>query len=126
MTQFYGMPGHKLELTDKITAGAVVELLNKHYPGWGWSCFIDSEQGYMTIENTVISSSVFKPVGFLLHLKDLQYDDEFKRNVINAGGESLERAGCWRGAYNGEILIKKVETIDKKQPVIIKGDLVMP
>jgi hypothetical protein len=126
MVQFHGVTGHKVELADKVTAGNVVNLLNQHYPGWGWHCFIDSENGFMTIENAVISAAVFQPVGFMLKLSSMRYDDEIKRNVINAGGESLERAGCWRGAYNGEFIIRKVETDDKKQPVIVNRDLILP
>lgn len=71
------------------------DMLERHYPGWGWAVGPDERGGIINIFCVKLSMSS----GYTLHTKALQFDLS-RRSVLKAGGEILERFGQKRGAYN--------------------------
>lgn len=78
--------------TDTDIAGAVAEMLHRHYPGHLWVVHASRETGIATVHNLRLSGRW----GFVLRLNDLLSDPTL-RMVVRAGGELLERWSLSRG-----------------------------
>jgi len=100
-TDLSGEIGHLVDDADKILAAEIGEILHNHYPGHLWGIFVNSEPtgGIVNILNLRISHKY----GYVLHLAKLYpRDDTFKKKIIHAGGEILERANMTRGRATGD------------------------
>ena len=99
-TSIHPVEGHALEVADITLAKNVAETLHSHYPGHLWAVNVNSEGGVVDIKNFRISSRY----GFRLLISSLTpFDKAATRLIVNAGGESLERAKMPRGKASGEL-----------------------
>lgn len=73
---------------ERVQAKNAMAMLLKHYPGYYWSVTINA--GVMTVTNMNLSGKW----GFVIHLSKLSGD---YRELVNAGGELLERYRVHRG-----------------------------
>jgi hypothetical protein len=71
------------------------DLLEKHYPGWGWLLGPDEAGGVINIQAMLLSGSW----GYTLKIKDLHCDPQL-RKVLKVGGELLERFGYKAGPFD--------------------------
>ena len=116
-TDIDGEVGHQIDDADRLLASMMGEILHKAYPGHLWAIYVNSEPtgGVVNVFNLRISHKY----GYVFHLKDLYpLDDIFKKKVLNAGGEILERANMARSAATGE-KAGWVEGVNKKAKDII-------
>lgn len=80
-----------------LLAKRAVEALDSHYPGWGWHAMVRG--GVLMIRLPHVSGKW----GMNTRLTEFDHDaTAFKKRVINAGGEFLERAGRKRAGFGGE------------------------
>jgi hypothetical protein len=96
-------------------AKAVGETLNEHYPNHLWA--VSWQGGVLVVKDLSISSFY----GMVLKPQDSYSSSSFKREVIRAGGELLERAKMLRGSWDGQ-MAQSLEGSDKKyfQPLGVK------
>lgn len=81
------------EAHDMSVAKEIAETLNEAYPGWMWA--VNVTGGVAIVKNMNLSSLW----GFVLKYKDIMGDFACrKKQVIQAGGELLERCHLPRGA----------------------------
>lgn len=71
----------------------MAEALHEAYPGHVWAVTCDGEHGIATVRNMALSGNW----GFVLKLAELSTSSDWKRKVIMAGGELLERYRLRRG-----------------------------
>ena len=91
-------------------AKQAMQVLNEHYPGWKWWVLVKG--GIIQIKIRDFSGKW----GMVRKLGDIQHDAlRFKRNIIFAAGEFLERAHLRRTGWHDAIHdVKKVEGIPQK------------
>ena len=68
-------------------------LLDAHYPGWPWSVDPNHGQGIVTLRCGVLSGKS----GIIIKLSKTSSPAEWRKAIIDAAGEILERFGCKRG-----------------------------
>ena len=78
---------------DILMAKSMAESLNTTYPGHLWAVTCDGKTGMADVRNLALSGNW----GFRLKLDDIYSASEFKKNVLRAGGEILERFRLSRG-----------------------------
>lgn len=71
----------------------VAETLHATYPGHLWA--VNPQSGCIMVRNVALSGMW----GFVLHIPAIYSASEFKRQVIMAGGEILERYKMSRGEF---------------------------
>ncbi|MGZ8317489.1 MAG: hypothetical protein ACXWVD_00160 [Telluria sp.] len=81
---------------DMIIAKEIGDTLHNHYPGHLWAVEVDGPNGVANIRDLMLSGRM----GYVLRLVDIYSASEFKKNVIRAGGELLERYRLNRGAFD--------------------------
>lgn len=81
---------------DLVHAKEFADVLTHHYPGWLWGVNVNGETGMCDIRNFNLSGSH----GFRLKLPDMYTISSFKKEIIRAGGEMLERYKQPRGAFD--------------------------
>lgn len=81
---------------DILMAKDMAEALHAHYPGHLWAVQVDGETGMADVRNLALSGTW----GFRLRLPAIYSASEFKRRVVMAGGELLERYRLKRGRLN--------------------------
>ena len=98
--------------SEEADSHKVLEILCEVYPGHPWATRVSG--GIVFIKHLELGSNW----GMVRKYKDIKYDAKvFKREIIMAAGEFLERAGLVRGRNNGDE-IQRVEGIpDKYQPL---------
>lgn len=74
-------------------AKEMAETLHGAYPQHLWAVTCDGEHGIATVRNMALSGNW----GFVLHLKEFSTASDWKKKVIMAGGELLERYRLRRG-----------------------------
>lgn len=90
------------------------ETLHAAYPGHMWA--ITVQGGVAIIKDLYISSQW----GMVLHYSNLVADAGVRRKkVVAAGGELLERASIARGARKHGEKVRKVDGIEKYNPVLM-------
>ena len=87
-----------LGANDFVIAREMAEALHQAYPGHLWAVSCSGETGMADVRNLMLSGSW----GFRLKLKDIYSGSAFKKDVIKAGGELLERYRVARGRFNAE------------------------
>lgn len=81
---------------DIVMAKAMAETLHAAYPGHFWAVCCDGKKGMADVRNMRFSGMW----GFRLRLPAIYSASEFKREVLRAGGELLERYRMSRGKFN--------------------------
>ena len=84
----------QLTANDLVTAKTMAETLHQHYPGHLWAVTCDGATGMASVRNLALSGMW----GFQLRLPATYTASDFKRRVVRAGGELLERFRVSRGA----------------------------
>lgn len=94
---------------DDAKAGEVARILIEAYPGHPWHIRVG--RGVIVVKHMKASPKF----GMCLHYNRVVHDAvAFKRSLVRAGGEFLERSGLSRGqAHEGDV-IKAVEGIPEK------------
>ena len=93
-----GVPG--VAMLDFNTAKDMAEALHAAYPGHLWAVTCDGEKGIATVRNLALSGEW----GFVLHLKEIYSASAWKKDIVMAGGELLERFNLSRGLANQEAI----------------------
>lgn len=83
-----------LPANDLILAKDMADTLNTHYPGHLWAVNVDGKQGMADIRNLALSGTW----GYRLRTVTNYSASEFKKRVVRAGGEILERFKLRRGS----------------------------
>lgn len=96
-----GMVYRSSQLTEdastEILCKDAADLLETHYPGHVWMIGPDPRGGIFTIRAGTCSGEW----GYILKLDDIQWSPNgFKKAILKAGGEILERFGLRVGAYD--------------------------
>ncbi len=78
---------------DLLMAKEMAEALHAAYPGHMWAVTCDGQVGFADVRNMALSGSW----GFRLRLSDIYSASAFRKDVIMAGGELLERYKLNRG-----------------------------
>lgn len=78
---------------DILMAKEMAEALHTTYPGHMWAVACDGSIGFADVRNLALSGNW----GFRLKLKNIYSASEFRKDVIRAGGEILERYRLSRG-----------------------------
>jgi hypothetical protein len=78
---------------DMIMAKEIADALNAHYPKHLWAVNVDGKNGVATIKNLLLSGQW----GYLLKLTNMFSASDFRKDVLRAGGEILERYRVNRG-----------------------------
>jgi hypothetical protein len=81
---------------DQLMAKDFADALLAAYPGWLWAVTVDGMTGMVDILNLNLSGRY----GWRLKLPAIYSSSSFKAEVLNAGGEILERFGQPRGAFD--------------------------
>ena len=93
---------------EDAVAKTALEALHEVYPGHPWRVFVGG--GVIQVKNLLFSNKW----GMVRKLAKIQDDSAvFKRNIIMAAGEFLERARLKRAAFDGEKAVG-VEGIPQK------------
>lgn len=86
----------ELAANDLVMAKQMAETLHSHYPGHAWAVTCDGATGIATVRNLALSGNW----GFTLKLTTTYSASEFRRRIVMAGGELLERYRLTRGRFN--------------------------
>lgn len=87
-----------LHANDMVMAKEAADALTTHYPGWLWGVNVDGATGMCDIKNFNLSGSH----GYRLKLPDIYSASSFKKDVLRAGGEILERYNQKRGRFDAQ------------------------
>lgn len=78
---------------DVLMAKEMAEALHSQYPGHLWAVSCDGRIGFADVRNLALSGNY----GFRLKLDHIYSASDFRKRVIRAGGEILERYRLDRG-----------------------------
>ena len=93
-------------LNDILTARHMAEALHAAYPGHFWAVSCDGKVGFADVRNLALSGNY----GFRIRLANIYSASQFKKDVLKAGGEVLERYRLSRGrASDAEIGDLKID-----------------
>ena len=81
---------------DIVMAKEMAEALHTAYPGHLWAVTCDGQTGMADVRNMALSGNW----GFRLRLTDIYSASAFRKDVVMAGGEILERYKLSRGRLN--------------------------
>lgn len=81
------------EANDIVMAKSMAEALHNAYPGHLWAVNCSGQTGMADIRNLALSGQW----GFRLRLTDIYSASAFRKDVVMAGGELLERYRLSRG-----------------------------
>lgn len=83
----------RLVPADMALAKDIADTLDHHYPGHAWAVYACHAKGIAWIKNIAFSEKM----GFLFKVGEV---DDWRKAVVMAGGEFLERWGQRRGAFD--------------------------
>jgi hypothetical protein len=86
----------EVAINDVLMAKQMAYDLDTAYPGHLWAVTCEGAKGIATVRNLRLSGNR----GFILRLPEIYSASEFKKAVLKAGGEVLERYHQRRGAMN--------------------------
>ena len=78
----------------------MAEALHAAYPGHLWGVTCEGEKGIATVRNLALAGNW----GFVLKLADIYSASDWKKVVVRAGGELLERFRLRRGAADQDAI----------------------
>lgn len=111
----YSEGGTKAQEADAHT---VLEILCSGYPGHPWAVRVD--QGVVFVRHLEFPGNW----GMCKKYQDVIHDAMvFKREILSAAGEFLERAGLVRGRYDDSPILRVEGVPDKYQPPSAKPPL---
>ena len=84
------------EFMDVATAKQMAEALHEAYPGHLWAVSCDTRTGFADVRNLALSGNW----GFRIFLGRVYSASSFKKTVLKAGGEILERYRLTRGRFD--------------------------
>lgn len=84
------------EFMDVATAKDMAEALHQAYPGHLWAVSCDTRTGFADVRNLALTGNW----GFRIFLGNVYSASAFKKHVIRAGGEILERYRLSRGRFD--------------------------
>ena len=87
-------------LNDYLTAKSMAEALHTAYPGHLWGVTCDGRAGFADVRNLALSGNW----GYRIRLAAMYSASQFKKDVLKAGGEVLERFSLSRGKLNEDHL----------------------
>lgn len=85
---------------DYNMARDMAEALHEAYPGHLWAVTCEGEKGIATVRNMILAGNW----GFVLKLGDISTASDWKKKVVMAGGELLERFKLSRGRANNDVI----------------------
>ncbi|MCE2724465.1 MAG: hypothetical protein LW865_14490 [Betaproteobacteria bacterium] len=98
-------------INDVLMAKQIALDLDTAYPGHLWAVTCDGRTGIATVRNLRLSGRQ----GFILRLPEIYSASDFKKSVLKAGGEILERYHQPRGVVNiGAIAGQKTDFAGNK------------
>lgn len=83
---------------DVLMAKEMAEALHAAYPGHMWAVACDGEIGFADVRNLALSGNW----GFRIKLNKIYSGSQFKKHVVRAGGELLERYRMPRGHFSAD------------------------
>jgi len=90
----------------------VLEILCEVYPGHPWATLVRG--GIVQIKHLELGNNW----GMVRHFSALKHDaTSFKKEIVMAAGEFLERAGLARGRANGDEIVHVEGLPDRYQPI---------
>ncbi len=93
-------------INDYLTAKSMAEALHTAYPGHLWGVTCDGRAGFADVRNLALSGNW----GYRIRLAAMYSASQFKKDVLKAGGEILERYRLSRGrARDAEIGDLKID-----------------
>lgn len=90
---------------DMALARSAAEILCDHYPGWTWAVNAEAKLGILSVFNAALTGNF--PWGMRVKLGEADTPERWKRAIVNAGGELLERFGCPRGPMTESALASR-------------------
>lgn len=109
MVMIYSEGDSKLEEAD---ADKVLQILCEVYPGHPWATLVRG--GVVFIRHLELGHNY----GMVRKYKDMAHDSAvFRKEIIMAAGEFLERANLVRGRANGDEIIRVEGIPDRHQPI---------
>jgi len=93
------------------------DMLERHYPGWGWMIRPDEGGGIIDI----MALRVHSKYAYTLKIGRLQNDPTF-RDVMRAGGEFLERFGFKAGPYTRDAWLRNPQRMGQFIPEVSDKD----
>lgn len=78
----------------------MAEALHTAYPGHLWAVTCEGDRGIATVRNLMLSGNW----GFVMKLSDLTTASDWKKRVLQAGGELLERYRLRRGVADQDAI----------------------
>jgi hypothetical protein len=109
----YSEGSSKIEQAD---SDKVLEILCSVYPGHPWATRVAG--GVVFIKHLGLGNNY----GMVRKFEDLKHDaTTFKKEVIMAAGEFLERANLVRGRANGDSIIRVEGLPEKYQPKMVEN-----
>lgn len=85
---------------DLIMSKEMAEALHAAYPGHLWAVQVQGKQGVADVRNLMLSGNW----GFRIKLPEQYSASDFKKQVVRAGGEILERYRLRRGAADHDAI----------------------
>jgi len=102
---------------EQADSDKVLEILCEVYPGHPWATRVAG--GVVFIKHLELGNNW----GMVKKFNDLKHDaTRFKKEIIMAAGEFLERAGLARGRSNGDHIIRVEGLPEKYQPSLNRGN----
>ena len=95
-----GEGGSQVAVLDFNMARDMAEALHAAYPGHLWAVTCEGEKGIATVRNMALVGDW----GFVLNLHEMSSASDWKRRVVMAGGEVLERFKLSRGAASQDAI----------------------
>lgn len=96
---------------DFNTAKEMSETLTAAYPGHAWAVTCEGDKGIATVRNLALSGNW----GFVLKLSDMSSSSDWKKKIVMAGGELLERFRLRRGIVDhAAIAALEMDPLGKK------------
>ena len=105
----------QITANDMVLAKEMADALFAHYPGHLWGVTVDGKQGMAYIRNLSLSGKY----GYKLRLVANYSASEFRKRVIRAGGEILERYRLDRGPVKQD----QIDNLPVTRTGIVLGDM---
>lgn len=93
-----GIPG--VAALDYNMAKEMSDVLFEAYPNHLWAVTCEGDKGIATIRNLALSGEW----GFILKLNECYTASDWKKKIVRAGGELLERFNLYRGTGNQDAI----------------------
>lgn len=103
-----------IDANDLVMSKDMAEALHAAYPGHLWAVQVQGKQGMADVRNLMLSGNW----GFRIKLPLVYSASDFKKQVVRAGGEILERYRLRRGAADHDA----IASLDVTSTGIIVGD----